>query len=131
MGGIGLSSTEPQPNTTHTCTHTHTHKIHTYAIIHLNREQHTERTQYAHNIRTQNTLRNRTSTHNIRTENNTQNNTQNTAHNLSTEQHTCTHFIHIHSFDFIAYDNISKNSIIQLYTNYIQTIYILLALFMR
>ena len=36
MGGIGLSSTEPQPNTTHTYAHTHTHKIHTYEIIHLN-----------------------------------------------------------------------------------------------
>ena len=39
--------------------------------------------------------------------------------------------IHIYSFVFIAYNNISKNSIIQLYTNYIQTIYILVTLLMR
>ena len=117
MGGIGLSCKQPQPNTSHTCTH-----IHTQTHIHISAYpcttictcttikniqypdiMHTIRTQYAHNTHIY------TST------------TQNTEHTI------CTHIVLI----FITYNDISKNSIIQLYTNYIQTIYILLTLLMR
>ena len=73
--------------------------------------QHTICTQYAH-----------TQTHIYaahRTTHREQSRHREHLHNLNTEQHTCTHFIHIHSFDFIVEDYISKNSIIQLYTKLI------------
>ena len=53
-------------------------------------EQHTEQTQYPDTERTQNT----------------------------DTQHS-TDYLHTYSFDFIVYDNISKNSIIQIYTKFI------------
>ena len=64
-------------------------------------------TQYPDTDRTQNNLSTDTSTqnkHNIRT----QHSTENSAHNYRT-----------YSFDFIVEDYISKNSIIQQYTNII------------
>ena len=83
--------------------------------------QHTERTQNAH---TQNRTQDTTI---CSTEQDTENN-----NTQAQPQHTCSaHNYRTYSFDFIVEDYISKNSIIQLYTNYIQTIYILLALLMR
>ena len=112
MGGIGLSCEQPQPNTTRTYIRTHTHihtHTHTPAHIYMHRHkqnnmQHTIRTQYAH-TQTQNTA-----------QNTAQNRTQH-LHNLNTGAlHTiCTYIVLI----FITYNNISKNSITQLYTKLI------------
>ena len=66
------------------------------------------------------------------TEQNTEHSTEQYTQNSTQPQHTCSaHNYRTYSFDFIVEDYISKNSIIQLYTNFIQTIYILLALLMR
>ena len=124
MGGIGLV-TEHLNWTPPTHVRTHIHKrtyiyLHTpaYNNMHLYNKthMHTICTQYAH----------RTHTHN--TEYRIQN-TDTTINNMQ-HIHLNTEILHTY-FWFYVYDNISKNSIIQLYTNYIQTIYILLALLMR
>ena len=76
---------------------------------------HTERTQYAHNMHTHK------HTYMQHTEQRTENNqdTENTC-TTSTQNNTLVRtVIHIHSFDFIVEDYISKNSIIQLYTKLI------------
>ena len=102
-----MSSIEPQPNTTHTYAHTYAQDTHI--------RNHTPANTYI-------------CTENKNTICSTENTTQNTAQNTNTEQYTQNKHnlntlvrtvIHIYSFDFIAYDNISKNSIIQLYTKLI------------
>ena len=102
-----------------------------------NNMQHTICTQYAHTQKTDTEHTKTNNMHHIQDniEQHTEQRTEQTQYpdtEQTQPQHRCiTYDLHKYSFDFIVYDNISKNSIIQLYTNYIQTIYILLALLMR
>ena len=124
MGGIGLSSTDLN-RTPHTHVRTQykiqdTHiRNNTPANIYMHRDNNKTicSTQYAHNLHT--TI---CSTY-TSAQNKTQYSTQNTAQRtLAQPQHRTTHSthcIHKYSFDFIVEDYISKNSIIQLYTNII------------
>ena len=132
MGGIGLSSTDPN-RTPHAHTHTEhryqdTH-IRTYTCKHIyahrhkqNNMQHTICTQFAHNPHTHKTQTNIYTCKEYRYTH--RNRTHNTEYTEQTEnKHTSTHlyaqlFTYI-VLIFIAYDNISKNSIIQLYTKLI------------
>ena len=101
---------------THTHTHIHTH-IHTYicipctTIMHLHRIQNTHicSTQYAHNPHTHRNRNKQTKIYAAHTIEH--------LHNLNTGAlHTiCTYIVLI----FITYNNISKNSITQLYTKLI------------
>ena len=139
-----MSSTEPQPNTTHTYAHRTQITRYTHTIIHLHtyiyahrHKQNNIRTQSAHNLHTiftqsahtqkqKQTNKDICSTYKRTQKQNTQYRIHRTNREQTQPQHRCiTYDLHTYSFDFIVEDYISKNSIIQLYTNYIQTIYIL------
>ena len=104
MGGIGLSSTEPQPNTQHTCTHIHIRNhtyiyLHTPANIYMHRQNkthihlHTERTHTDKHIYAQNKRYNNMQHIEDNREQDTIQNTENSTQAQHTEQ--CTQLSYI------------------------------------
>ena len=126
MGGIGLSSIEPQPNTTHTCTHTH---VRTYIRINNHRytintctDIYAQRTTIQQYSSPQHLVQYRTEhqvqhnrAHNMHTICSTIKTTQRTTQNNALVHTLFTYIVLI----FMMNTYISKNTIYKLYTNYI------------